>query len=108
MGGLITVTSMLNGETRIRKAFTLGTPYEGTWMVYKGWLWGLLLGALLAVACSPWVTAVYWSWLFFLPSLRQMRPGSPFLSKLSPQLPAVPNVQCLYATRDEVVIAAGF
>jgi hypothetical protein len=104
MGGLITVTSILAGETRIRKVFTLGTPYEGTYLFWLGYGATILVCVALAALYSPLLGMLYLLLFSQIPSVWQMKPDSAFLRSLLDRVWEVPNLQCIYAVRDQIVI----
>lgn len=137
MGGLITCTAMMEGETRIRKVWTLGTPYkvrkdggygsgpplldsimtttplfhvltQGTYMVYTAYVVFFLLGLATCILWNSILGLILVVGVFFVPSLRQMRPFSPFLRAFHDSFPFLVDqdkVQCIYALRDHIVIS---
>jgi len=102
MGGLITCQAILKGESRIKKAWTLGTPYHGTHLIYVAYLYFFFLSLYLwYTTSSPWYLLLSLA-IMTLPSLRQMHPYSYFLHQLKPHLLHLPNVQCVYSAQDQV------
>jgi hypothetical protein len=105
MGGLITVRSMMKGETRIRKLVTMGTPYRGTHVIYLGYAVSLLLVLALGFYLSPLAGSIYLLLFLQIPSLWQMQPSSAFLQDVLAYLAkAETPVQCIYAIRDQIVV----
>ena len=105
MGGLISVRSMMKGETRIRRLITMGTPYRGTHVIYLGYLVTLALVFALSFWLSPLAGTIYLALFMQIPSLWQMQPSSGFLSETLEYLSRVATpVQCVYAVRDQIVI----
>jgi len=105
MGGLISVRSMMKGETRIRRLITMGTPYRGTHVIYLGYL----VTFALVIALSFWLSllagTIYLALFMQIPSLWQMQPSSVFLEETLEYLSRVATpVQCVYAVRDQIVI----
>lgn len=105
MGGLISVRSMMKGETRIRKLVTMGTPYRGTHVIYLGYAVTLALVLALSFWLSPLAGTIYLALFLQIPSLYQMQPSSDFLEETLEYLNRVATpVQCIYAVRDQIVI----
>lgn len=105
MGGLISVRSMMKGETRIRRLITMGTPYRGTHVIYLGYLVTFALVIALSFWLSPLAGTIYLALFMQIPSLWQMQPSSDFLSETLEYLSRVATpVQCVYAVRDQIVI----
>lgn len=104
MGGLIVTSSILQGETRIKHGWTLGTPLFGTNIVWV--LWAI---AALVFACNQ---ASGWHWglllmgVFFSPGLRQMLPQSDFLEFSTKEYPKMTNLTSVFCSMDTVVFSA--
>lgn len=109
MGGLITVRSMMKGETRIRKLVTMGTPYRGTHVIYLGYAVSILLVLALGFYLSPLAGSIYLALFLQIPSLWQMQPSSTFLQEVLAYLAKVridrrptdhlPALSCLSCVR---------
>lgn len=105
MGGLVSVRSMMKGEDRIRRLITMGTPYQGTHLIYLGYAAMMLLVLVLSFFLSPLVGSIYCGLFMQIPSLWQMQPTSAFLAEVREYLQKVKiPVQCIYALRDQVVV----
>lgn len=105
MGGLISVRSMMKGETRIRRLITMGTPYRGTHVIYLGYAVTILLVLALSFWLSPLAGSIYLGLFLQIPSLWQMQPDSGFLTEVLEYLGQVATpVQCVYAVRDQIVV----
>ncbi len=105
MGGLISVRSMMKGETRIRRLITMGTPYRGTHVIYLGYAASILLVLALSFWLSPLAGSIYLGLFLQIPSLWQMQPESGFLTEVLEYLGQVATpVQCVYAVQDQIVV----
>ncbi len=102
MGGLISIGSIILGEKRIRKIFTLGTPYTGSYLIFFLYILIILLAlygfTISSIAfCLPLL-------ILFMPSLRQMTPGSDLIKLFQLHYPLIKNIQCIFSSIDNVVI----
>lgn len=105
MGGLITVRSMMQGETRIRRLVTMGTPYRGTHVIYLGYAVSALLVLALGFHLSPLLGSLSLALILRIPSLWQMQPASALTQETLAFLARADTpVQCVYAVRDQIVV----
>lgn len=104
-GGLIAIGSLLNQETRIRKAWLLGAPLFGT--IVTGLAYGLaLVMAVWGLAVENHLAAL-WLLVFLCPSLRQMTPGSDLLQIYQRSYPKLKQCVSVYAAYDQTVNGFG-
>lgn len=103
MGGSILATCLHQGETRIRRAWTLGTPLFGTNVVYG--VYGLAAAVLLTHLSQGLGAYLLWAAVFFSPALRQMLPGSKLLAEVAPDYPRMTQVTSVFCAMDLIAFS---
>lgn len=104
MGGLIVTSSILQGESRIRHGWTLGTPLFGTNIVWILWL--IAAWVLIANQASGWHCGLIFLAFYLSPGLRQMSPQSDFLQFSTKEYPKMDNLTSVFCSMDSVVFSA--
>lgn len=104
MGGLILTSALVQGEQRIKHAWTLGAPIWGTNVVWA--LFGLVAIVLACNQSAGWNWAMLLLVCFLSPGLRQMMPGSDFLEFTSKEYDSMQNVTSVFCAMDAIVFQA--
>ncbi len=104
MGGLISIAAILQGETRIRHLWCLGSPLFGT--INVPLLYGIATLILLAgipFGYGPWLIA---AGIFLIPCLRQMGRESVLLRWFRRHYDDLQNTTSVFARYDEIVLSS--
>ena len=98
MGGVILAASLCQGETRVKRGWTLGAPLWGTnviWGLYGIGLFSLLVNLIAGVGWDLAFAVVLLS-----PALRQMLPGSDLVTLVSPTYAEMKEVTSVFCQLD--------
>lgn len=104
MGGLVSIAAILQGETRIRHLWCLGSPLFGT--VNVPLLYGLAAIILLLGIPTGYGWWMLAAGIYLLPCLRQLSRESVLLRWFRRHYDDLQNVTSVFATFDEIVLSS--